>query len=109
VKGRSSEASAFTYLAQQGYKPLAHNLRLFHTEIDALFLSPDGELIILEVKTQHYDPSWQPVISDRQRLRLRGVLETLTACAFGPVRAHLIMVSDPGSGPCFQLIPDFLL
>ena len=84
---------------------LARNIRIFHTEVDILALSPKNDLCIFEVKSARLDLNFQSLISEKQKTRLKNVCLQLTECSQLPVRAHLLAVLSDDKIETFK---DFL-
>ncbi len=74
-----------------------NNLRLNFGEVDLLFISPEEELTLVEVKSVRSDDiSFRPLIGPDQRRRLKRVFESLCSTSKRPVRIHLAAVNQQG-------------
>ncbi|MEM9882865.1 MAG: YraN family protein [Planctomycetota bacterium] len=59
-RGRRGERLAARHLKKNGYRVLARNLRSRHGEIDLVAASPDGAVVIVEVKAGGANPAFPP-------------------------------------------------
>jgi len=67
---------------------------LYYGEIDLLLISPEGDLVLVEVKSVKTDLSWRNPVSGKQKKVLRKSFEHLLASSHRGVRAHLIAVNQ---------------
>jgi len=99
---------AAQFLEKNGTQVLAANIRIFNTEIDLFCLSPAGELVVVEVKSQRFEGAWQPLVSEKQRQRIAALLELLMGCSGRSARAHLVAVNQSSAPQEIEIFEDFL-
>ncbi len=75
-RGRAGERVAERYLRDRGYRVWARNLRNRHGELDLLVESPEGAVVVVEVKTglapepgaAAYRPEWRVNAAKRRKI-----------------------------------------
>lgn len=85
---------------------MARNLPLRYSEIDLVFLVPQQQIWLVEVKSVYAaDLAFRSPVSPRQRLRLARALERWQQGTALPVRLHLAAVNQLNEVTVFE---DFL-
>jgi putative endonuclease len=78
-QGRSAEGTVDALLRRAGWEILARNLRTPRAEVDIVAMSPEGDLVVVEVKSRH-PLSWgqgEEALGWKQRARLANALRYL--------------------------------
>jgi Holliday junction resolvase-like predicted endonuclease len=93
LRGAESEYLVEEHFIQKKYILVTKNIKIFSIEVDLLFLSPAGELVIVEVKSVGDEVAWRNLVSEKQKLRLKRVFDHLISTSPRPIRAHLAAVN----------------
>lgn len=95
IRGARSEDLVIQHFQEKGFIFVVNNLSTYHAEVDLLFLSTEGELVLVEVKTViNDDLHFRPIVGLDQCRRLKKVFESLLAHSKRPVRLHLAAVNQ---------------
>ncbi len=89
-RARTSELRTARYLQKLGWSLLAHDVRIFHIQVDLLMRQPSGLLTLIEVKTQ--TPSGVAHLNQKQFKRLMRVASFLAE--FEPVEMRMAYVYE---------------
>ena len=101
--GRRGENAAARYYLKQGYSLKARNYHTRLGELDLVLLSPEGELVLCEVKTRAANALTRPAeaVGQAKRLRLIRAAEQYlqqTGQSDAPVRFDVAEVTPLDSG-----------
>ncbi|MBK7892692.1 MAG: YraN family protein [Bdellovibrionales bacterium] len=88
--GLHSEARVERAFELRGYRTLERRWRTPFAELDLVFAAPDGELLIVEVKSSDWPEGMLAGLSRRQRVRLLRAREWLAEREGREVRLWLI-------------------
>ena len=105
-RGLFSEHLVHKYFKQQKYKLIKHRYKCPFTEIDLIFLSPKGRLLLVEVKTLNSMKNWPFfLISPNQIKRLRRGYVYFQSRSKVPVDFYLALVLRSDE---IKIVEDFL-
>ncbi|MCB0351814.1 MAG: YraN family protein [Bdellovibrionales bacterium] len=105
-RGRFCESLAANHFVENlGHIFVTQNLNLYFGEIDLLLISPEGELVVVEVKSVNDELSWRAPVSKSQALRLKRVMDHFVATSPRACRMHLAAVNQQNEIVVFE---DFL-
>lgn len=94
-RGARSEELVIAHFVSLGFVFVVNNLCLYHAEVDLIFLSPEGELTFVEVKSVLSDEAgFRPIIGPDQSRRLKKVFESTIQYSKRPIRMHLAAVNQ---------------
>jgi putative endonuclease len=112
-RGKVAEDAAHRFLLEQGYLPMARNVRCRFGEID-LIARENGALVFVEIKARSADPSGERAalaVDGNKRARLAGLaswylahagLSPETFCRFDVVLVSLSRAGQPLSASVVQ-------
>lgn len=96
-RGLDSEQYVLNYYHQKGYQILAQRLKTPFAEVDLLFRSPEGHILMVEVKTANLQTYQVHRISWKQKARLIRALQFLAARFEALVEVHWAFVTKDGA------------
>ncbi|MEM9882850.1 MAG: YraN family protein [Planctomycetota bacterium] len=103
-RGRRGERLAARHLKHKGYRVLARNLRSRHGELDLLVESPDGAVVVVEVKAGAANPAFPPELhvtpaKQRKLVVLAATLARRHRLTTRRIRFDVVAVEFPDAGP----------
>lgn len=107
-RGQQAESVAADYFKSKGFVVLLRNISFYYAEVDLLMLSPQGEIVLIEVKSIKDEMVWRRPVSTNQKKRLKRTFESVLSSAHKTksiVRFHLATVNTENEVSIFE---DFL-
>ncbi|MEM6757194.1 MAG: YraN family protein [Planctomycetota bacterium] len=103
-RGRRGERLAARHLKKNGYRVLARNLRSRHGEIDLVAASPDGAVVVVEVKAGAANPTFPPELhvtpaKQRKLVALAAAMLRRHRLTQRRIRFDVVAVEFPDAGP----------
>ncbi len=95
-RGLEAEFSVIQFFQKKSYHLLQQRLKTPYAEVDLLFMSPGGYLLMVEVKSVSSEAFIQHRISRRQKVRLLRAVQFLAAQFDKLVAVHWAFVSPGG-------------
>lgn len=95
-RGLDSEQCVLNFYHHKGYQVLAQRLKTPFAEVDLLFRSPEGHILMVEVKTANLAIYQAHRISWKQKARLMRALQFLAARFETLVEVHWAFVTKDG-------------
>lgn len=101
-RGLQSENHVLKYYQQKNYTLLGQRVKTPFAEVDLLFRTPQGHLLMVEVKTANLSAFQSFRISQRQKARLLRALQFLAARWDMLVEVHWAFVTKEGEITVFE-------
>ena len=95
-RGLECEAKVIRHYQRKGYHLLRQRLKTPYAEIDLIFRTPEGNLLMVEVKSARTEVFIAYRLSKRQKLRQHQALIFLAEHFKTSVEAHWAFVMDSG-------------
>lgn len=95
-RGLLSEARVLSYYQKKSYTLIEQRVKTPFAELDLLFRTPEGHLLIVEVKTANLASFYNFKVTPRQKIRLLRAVQFLAERFSTLVEIHWAFVTKEG-------------